>query len=460
VVVKYDLLIEFASNIQVRQLLNSNDKVLVAVSGGPDSMALLHLLYRLGTVSLGVFHLHHQLRAAADEEAEYVAQYAAQLQLQCHLYRYDVARYAQEQKLSVETSAREIRYRLLRECMEKYGYTKVALGHHKDDQAETVLMHLIRGSGLTGLSGMKAQRDCFIRPLLPFSSEQILSYCHAFNLKYYHDHTNFSTEYARNKLRLELIPLIEREYNSQFRHHLVQLAAIVEADDRELTEQTLQLLPKLTYWEYGVLHLRREEFSQLSTAFQRRVLQMCATSIRNSVPWYSLEHIEKLRELIGNHNIFTYKLPQLTVYGLANSIMFGEPELPAWEPAVLPVPGELVLGNYHIKSEILAVGEDITTHANSEDFDYDQLKLPLFVRKRQAGDQMCVFGQHSAKKLKDLLIDAKVPRIIRDHIPVVCDQEDIIWVCGIRRSEKGRITSTTKKILRLTLEGMNHCHNN
>lgn len=447
-----DLLTEFVANIKARGLLETGDKVLAAVSSGPDSMALLHLLWRAQVAPIGVFHLNHQLRPEAEQEAEFVDAYVRQLGLPVYVYAHDIAHYAAVNRMSVETAAREVRYRLLRECMEKHGYTKIALGHHKDDQAETVLLHLIRGSGLPGLAGMKPQRDCFIRPLLPFTKAQILEYCRTFELAYHQDRTNFSPEYERNRLRLELIPLIESEYNPQFRSNLVQLAEIVSAEDQELAHQVQQLLPGLVYRKYGVPHLKRAEFGCLSLAFQRRVLQSIIAEARQSAQWAPFEQIETLRELILHNDSFTYPMPLLTVTGEANTIVFGRPEIPDWEPGILPVPGSVAAGVYQIRTEVARKGKEHTFSGEGEDFALDQLRLPLIYRKRKPGDVMQVFGQTGKKKVKDLMIDAKIPRYLRDHLPIICDQEDVLWVCGVRRSEKGRVTPDTDEILRIILE--------
>lgn len=454
----YDLFPEFTAYIQARQLLKPGDRVLVAVSSGPDSMALLHLLQRMSDVELGVFHLNHKLRAEADEEADYVAAYADKLGLPVFIYEHDVNRYAREHRLSVEAGARKVRYQLMRECMEHNGYTKTALGHHRDDQAETVLMHLIRGTGLAGLGGMKPVRDCYIRPLLPFARREIMEYCHEFGIKYYHDQTNFSPEYGRNKLRLELIPLVEAEYNPKFREHLAQLAEIVQADEDVMKAQTDRLMQQLTFYRHGVLMLPRREFAQLSLAFQRRLLQTCIAQAGQSVNWIAFEQIERLRAQILSGNHFACELPLITVLGEPNIIVFGRPQLPAWEEQKLPVPGEITAGQYRIKTEILPYHEDCALGEEGEDFDLDQLSLPLTVRRRRPGDRMQVFGQTGLKKIKDLLIEAKLPRYLRDYLPIICDQKDAIWVCGVRRSEKGRITPESRRVLRIKLEVVNDCH--
>lgn len=449
---KHDLINIFREYIKTHGLLRPDDKVLVCVSGGPDSMALLHLFTRMEEVDFGIFHLNHQLRDEAVQEAEYVADVAKKHGVCGHIYSYDVPQYLKDTGESLETGARTIRYRLINQCMEEHGYTKAAFGHHRDDQAETVLLNLIRGTGLTGLAGMQPQRNCYIRPLLAVNREQILSYCNAFSIKYYHDESNLSIEFRRNKIRLELIPHIENEYNPQFSKHLVQLAEIISADEAELTFLTEQLLAELTHRNHGVIYLKRDLFYQLSLAFQRRLLQTCIALSKSSHGWVSYEQLEMLRHYIINKHQFFYEISSLTIEGTENNVIFGVPEFSHWETGVLPMPGEITLGNYRIKAAILSLDQISLPGECSEDFDLDVLSLPLIYRRRQAGDRMQVFGQRSQKKVKDILIDAKIPRYLREHIPLICDQDEIILISEVRRSEKGRISGDTQRVLRITVE--------
>ncbi len=453
-----DLLSAFMANISAEKLLEPNDKILIAVSSGPDSMALLNLLYRLEKFSLGIFHLNHQLRDEADREERFIVDFGKKLGLPVHSFRFDVLGYCQEQQVSVETGARQIRYQLMKECSAKYDYNKIALGHHQDDQAETVLMHLIRGSGLRGLAGMKSQRDCYIRPLLPFSRSQIIDYCDQFQLPYHHDQSNFDSVYQRNKIRLELIPLIEAEYNPKFRQSLVRLADIANADNQELETQTEAIFSELAFVKDGALHLIKESFCKLSLSLQRRVLQHCIARSRESKEWVSFDQVEELRKLINNKERFFYQIPLLPVTGLPNTIIFGNLKLVPWEAGSLPTSGTINVGNYWISVEIFLKGENYLPCEDGEEFDFDQLSHPLVFRPRQPGDRMQVFGQTGSKKIKDLLIDAKVPFYMRNYIPLICDQEDILWLTGIRRSEKGRINANTNKIIRIKFGHLKDCH--
>lgn len=455
-----NLLSRFAAEIQVRQLLMPEDKLLVAVSGGPDSMVLLDLFRRLGNVKFGIFHLNHQLREQASAEAAFVEEIGNQLGVAVHLYNYDVKQYSKDTKVSVETAARTIRYQMMEQCLKEYGYTKIALGHHRDDQVETILMHLFRGSGISGLTGIAWQRNYYIRPLLGIDKAEIISYCQHYDIPYCHDLTNFTTEYTRNKLRLELIPLIEQHFNPQLNRSITQMAEILRADDLELYNQTLQILSELSYFKHGVLTLDRTEFCRLSVAFQRRLLQLCITKASDTHEKIAYNQIEQLRKLITQEGgSFSYPLPLINIVGSANNIIFGAPQFQKWEEGILTIPGETVVGNYRIVTEVISSDQGSFKHeTGSEYFDLGQLKLPLSYRRRQPGDRIKLFGSNHSKKVKNVFIDAKIPAYLRNEIPLICDLDEIVMIPMIRRSEKGRITASTSKILRVNIDSVKHCH--
>lgn len=457
----FDLLQTFEKMIRTEQLIESGDRVLLAVSGGPDSMALLHLFHRWKQVPFGVFHLNHQFRKEADEEEEYVRQMAEKLQVPHHIYSYNVDQYLEISGESKQAGARHIRYKLLNQCCTQHGYTKIALGHHKDDQAETVLMHFLRGAGLAGLAGMLPIREHYIRPLLNITKNELVNYCQQFGVKYYEDLSNQDPQHLRNKVRLHLIPLIETDYNPQFTSQLSRLAQIAQADEAELSRQTERLFAELTNWEQDLLTIDRLKFNKQSIAFQRRLLQMAILRKIDSHQQADFEHIEKIRQLSLAQGTFNYQLPQLKVIGTAKYLVLGNPVRSSWEPGVLPIPGKVALGDYTITTEVLSehIQPNLTqSEPNVEYFALNQLKLPLIYRRRQPGDRIQLFGHCSSKKVKDILIDAKLPLYVRDEIPIICDQEEIILIGNLRRSEKGRITVKTNKILRITVENRNHCH--
>ncbi len=442
---------EFLQNLEQHQMVgDDSQKVLLAVSGGPDSMALLHLFFRWNPSRIGVWHLNHGFRPAAAAEAEMVRRYCQDLGVPVQICCFDVTAFIRQERESKQQGARRIRYQLLEEYARDRGYDRIALGHHADDQAETILMHFLRGSGLSGLKGMLPKRGMYIRPLLTLSKEVLVQYCVHHSIPFAIDESNVETVYLRNKVRHELIPLLEKEYNPGLRQHLLHLSEIVQAEDAELESSAERIAG-----QYAVVHgqqvvFPRKVFAALSPALQRRVLRRLWALHRGNLRRLEFEHAERWRWLILSGRAFELELPQTWAAGTTNHIYVGEFELQAWDSAVLPIPGEVEAGSCVIRAEVFSAKALPPCPDNSEDFALAALAPPLVVRPRQEGDRMVPFGGSSPKKVSRLMVDAHVPRSLRDYLPVVCDQADILWIPEVKRAEKGRLSAATEQVVRLT----------
>ncbi len=433
--------------------VGAGERILIAVSGGPDSMALLHLFLRWDKGRIGVFHLNHRFRPEAEAEARFVADYSASFGIPAHITSYDVDRYLEKSGESKQQGARRIRYHLLRACAEKEGYQCIALGHHGDDQAETVLMRLLRGSGLQGLGGIPPRRGPFIRPLLATPKTDIIKYCQTHNVPYVEDTSNWEPIYLRNKIRHELLPLLAREYNPEITKQLRQLAALARQDELELQRQAGAICRQHSVWDWGQLRFERAIFNNLSVAMQRRVLRMLLANYRGHLRSVGFNHIEIWRQKLLADSAFHLSLPGVSVSATADSIFVGDFVAPAWEPQILAVPGATAIGPFTIRAELFAAAQLPARTGLSEDFDYRGLELPLQVRPRKDGDRFSPFGSAGTKKLKDLLIEARIPQERRDFLPLVCDQKEIVWIPTVRRGRAAPLTGKTKRVLRLSLTG-------
>lgn len=433
--------------------LGAGERILIAVSGGPDSMALLHLFLRWDKSRIGVFHLDHRFRAEAQAEARFVADYAASFSIPAHITSYDINRYLQESGESKQQGARRIRYRLLRACAEKEGYGRIALGHHGDDQAETVLMRLLRGSGLQGLGGIPPQRGLFIRPLLAIPKTDIINYCKTFEIPYVEDASNWEPIYLRNKIRHELLPLLAREYNPEITKQLMQLATLARQDELELQSQAEAICKQYCSWDWGQLRFKRATFTCLSVAMQRRVLRTLLANYQGHLRRIGFDHIETWRKKLLTDSVFRLSLPRISVSATADFIFVGEFEGENWEPQVLAMPGEVSAGPFTIRAELFLAAELPARRGLSEDFDYEELSLPLLVRPRKDGDRLRPFGAAGTKKVKDLLIEARIPVERRDYLPLVCDQKAILWIPTVRRGCSAPLAVETRRVVRLSLTG-------
>lgn len=432
--------------------VTTQERILVAVSGGPDSMVLMHLLWRFNAKKIGVFHLNHGFRETAFQDAEFVQEYAEALGVPAQIESYDITSFLSLSGESKQQGARKIRYQLLRNYAEANGYHRIALGHHGDDQAETVLMRILRGAGLHGLGGIPPQRGPFIRPLLNVYKKEILQYCQDFDLPYVVDESNFEPVYLRNKIRQELLPLLAAEYNPEIMAQLVQISDLAREDELELQTKAEDVARQHLKWRRGQVIFPRTVFEELSVAMQRRVLRILLRAYRGNLLQISFNHIEAWRSRIQERSSFRLSLPQIWVSANAEYIFVGDYVEKEWSPAVLPLPGEVQAGYLTVKAEILPRDGLELNVANSEDFDMDALSLPLQIRPRQEGDRMTPFGGAGTKKVKDLLIDEHVPVQQRDLLPLVCDQQDILWIPTVRRSTKGALSQSTTRVLRLSYD--------
>jgi len=456
-----------AEQIQKYNMVNQGETVVVGVSGGPDSMALLHILYRLREslgIKLVVAHLNHQFRGAeADADARFVLDAARRLQLTAFVESRDVSAYSHIHGVSHQVGAREVRYSFLGEVTIKTGASRVALGHHADDQAETILLHLLRGTGTSGLKGMLPLRDdLYIRPLLAVRRRDIEEYCRHHGLATRLDSSNLKTEYMRNQVRLDLLPILEKMYNPNFVESLNRLAEICRDEDDYLERQAREVFvhARLDSGDNSIC-LDAGRLSTVPKALLRRVIRWAWTEFCGDQTDLNYRHIEQVLAIInGGGGSKQINLPKGIVFKkFYNTLEFtserGNKDIPFYQ-YLLKIPGitfipELGLS---IGVEILPVGGAMESYcygAGIALLDYDLLATPLIVRCRLSGDRFAPLGLDGTVKLKKFFIDHKIPRHQRDCIPLVVSGNDIVWVVGIRPGEKWKMTDNTVNCLRLYL---------
>jgi tRNA(Ile)-lysidine synthase len=458
-----DLLPEVRSFIAEHNMLSRGDRVLVAVSGGPDSTALLHLLYRLREdyrLALHIFHLHHGMRAEADMDAAFVADLARRLELPFHGERRNIPQMIQESGGSSQLTARKVRYELAFRLAEEHSLNKIALGHNADDQGETVLMRFLTGGGLRGLAGIPPVRGKIIRPLLGTFRRSIEEYCRAMGLAYRIDASNLKPTYLRNRIRLQLIPYLEEEYNPRLRERLASLADILRGEGKLLEELDRELYRVLARPQRdGSLGLDLEGFLALSTSGQRRVLIYALEKLK--APRFDADHIENVRALAHGSRGKTVHLPGGFWAARDYEVLaLGQGGRKTFQARNLPVPGMVAIGELWIRADLIPVEKASIGSLGKElgescaEFDWDAIVPPLVVRPRALGDRIEPLGLGGSKKVKDILIEGKVPRRLREMVPIIADAEGILWVGGLRRSERGRIGEGTRRVLRLQIEGL------
>ncbi|MEW6228795.1 MAG: tRNA lysidine(34) synthetase TilS [Bacillota bacterium] len=458
-------------------MVSPGDVVLVGVSGGPDSVALLHALWLLSEelcISLCVGHLNHELRGLdADEDARYVREFAKQLGLPVTVESKDVAGFASRSRMSIELAARLVRYDFYCRAAGAMAATKVALGHHVGDQAETVLLRLIRGAGTAGLAGIPPVRPIssggglvVIRPLINLTRQEISSYCEENDLHPRMDASNLTCAYPRNKLRNELIPLLERDYNPGIVRTLARTAELLREDDAFISSEVqrrVNHIVRTRSCDRVVLDV--DAILAEHVAIRRRVIRWAVGLLACGSEDLEFQHVEEVLDLARRGSPGkSVDLP----CGIRARRDYGELAIELRSPGdvapavpfeyKLSVPGitRLPEAGVVIEAEVFEAGDwpDLLTAVRRAGkgeayLDFDVVGRDIVARSRREGDRISPLGMNGSKKIKDLFIDEKVPGNMRDRIPVIVAGGKILWVVGVRMSGLARVTPGTCRVLRL-----------
>jgi tRNA(Ile)-lysidine synthase len=443
-------------------MIMPGDRVIVAVSGGPDSVCLLDILHELKDdfrLELIVAHFDHGFRPGEDEaETHFVESLAGALNLFFETKRAD--QNVGEGRASTEEMARNARYQFLEEVQERFFAHKIALGHSLNDQAETVLMRLLRGSGPSGLAGIPPYRDDrIIRPLIEVARSEIERYIERRGLKYMTDSSNLETHYLRNRIRLELIPLL-KEYQPRIVELLGQTADIMRKDDQWLeTMAEGWVKEKSETKDNGEIHIPVSPFITLPKALRCRVIRHVLRTTGGGLRRVSLRHISAInrmaeRERPQSQVSLPNRLIAKRVYDnlVFTTLMEDKGSNEFWYPLYGPGSFHLEAGQCIVSLEELE-GVSLADAGASPGIvflDGDRITYPLVIRSLRPGDRFIPLGMTGHKKLKDFFIDLKIPSEARARIPILTCNNIPIWICGLRIDDRFKVTPDTKKILKAT----------
>ncbi|MFD2115455.1 tRNA lysidine(34) synthetase TilS [Paenibacillus yanchengensis] len=464
-------LVQFATE---QQMWQAGDTIIVAVSGGPDSMCLLHALKRVShaeQIKIVAAHVNHGFRPVESAaEQTMVEQFATSLEIPLETIQLQMPAIILATKANAQVAAREQRYQFLQQVAISYGTNFIALAHHGDDQAETVLMHLIRGSGLSGLSGMRAVRQekqsVFIRPLLRMNKMDIISYCEQHAVPFMIDSSNLQKDYIRNQIRHDVIPFLSH-YNQQLPDALQRVAEIVSAEDEWLQEQTQQFFNKLVTIKQEQCIISLQSLNQLHVALQRRLIKLILSYLSNVPDGFSFERIEAIRAMTRANTASTSRIEagwKIEVRKEYDHIRFlyqpsfhqesaVETVYPIYIAEVTTLQQFELPHGWRLTLERVANTSEYTARTGAEaQFDLAAISFPLMIRTREPGDRMNVLGLKGSKKVQDMFVDAKVTQLERERYPLLFDAEErLLWIPGIRRSSIGLVNVDTKAILRIVV---------
>lgn len=426
-----------------------DNKVIVGLSGGADSVALLHIMKVELAYEVVAVHVNHMLRGSdSDQDEAFVSQLCAKLNVPLYTFKEDVSNYAQVNKLSTEQAGREIRKKCFESVLKDHPNAVIATGHHRNDMVETFFMNLFRGSGINGLSSMAYKQGVYIKPLLDIPREWIEIYLDRIQCTYCTDHTNFENIYTRNKVRNVLLPLIKSEFNPSIEATIAQTAQMMGLE-KEYWESKVQLL-FLNYCHIDdkqkYVMIDREAMENLVLLERYYLWRYSLFRLLGDLKDIQLAHIEALAHL--NQTGASYNVGRgISAFVTADAFYLGQSE-----DAIFQMPNQYKVRTMMAKekSEALEIQKCLNTH--SVLVDQNQIRGELNLRYRVDGDRFVPFGMEHSKKLKDFFIDQKVPRFIRDKIPIICDGEKIVWVYGYRQDDRTKVTKNTENILIISLE--------
>jgi len=452
--------------IQEQHLVSRRQKLVVAVSGGPDSVCLLHTLADLQKglgIKLHVAHLDHQLRGfESEDDARYVAELAHQLDIPATIESRDVSAHQAQQHLSLEEAARELRYTFLAQVAESIGADLAVVGHTVDDHVETILMHLVRGTGARGLRGLQplslwqssGHQLTVIRPLLQVSREETADYCNRYQLMPRMDASNLSLSPLRNRIRQQLLPLLQ-SYNPQVAEAILRTARIATDELAFLDEEVARLWGEIAQKQENTILLDKQGTRQLPAALKRHLLRASIEKLAGNLKDIETRHIEEIMDALNKPAGKRISLPD----GLIFSVEYDK-YLLGTDPAALSpfpvlgaesqlnIPGKTHLPAWRVEAavidreQMMEKDNDFTAY-----FDLDKTGDKLTVRRRKPGDRFQPLGMSQTKKLNEFMIDAKIPRAWRVRIPVVCSPSHILWTVGWRIDERAKVTDVTRKVL-------------
>jgi len=468
------------ATIRKHRMFEEGDTVVVGVSGGPDSLCLLHILRQLQNelgIAIHAGHLDHGIRGQESQaDAAFVEKLARWWEIPVSVEYADVPGYADRHKVAIEEAARRVRYSFLGRVAHELGAQCIAVGHNADDQVETILMHWMRGSGLGGLRGILPVQVLgaeawwpgptirLVRPLLEVPRSEIEAHCQEQSLEPRFDRSNLDLTYHRNRIRHELLPHLE-SFNPRIREVLRRSARVISDDFDYLRVQGLGAWESLAREGEDTVTFPLQPWLELPPSLQRQLLRKAIHRLRKSLRNIDWIHVEQARLAVQEESAGSRTtLPQgLFLFKGYDEFVIGEelpwpplpllmgPEFPLAIPGLTPLPAS----EWQVEASIMHredVPDDALAGRNPWQayLDLERTGKRLTLRGRRTGDRFQPLGMAGKQKaLTDFMIDAKIPQHIRDHVPLVAAPHHVVWVAGWRVDERVKITEDTAEVLRL-----------
>ena len=451
--------------IEKYQMLTGGDRVIAGISGGADSVCLLFVLLELRDrigLDLVAVHVNHGLRGEnAKRDERFTQELCEKYHVKCEVYRENVELIAKKRKQSVEEAGRIVRREAFEQALIKNKGTKIAMAHHQNDNAETLLLNLARGTGLNGLGGIQPVAGNIIRPLLCLSRNEIESYVETLGCGFCNDETNDEDEYTRNRLRHQVIPVMVEQVNKQAVSHMnetmEQILVIQDYMDIQLAsayENAVEEQPD------GSLYILKKEYEHLHEALRSMLLRKCLGDMAGVQKDITIAHVKAVAELFqkqtGKSRNLPYSIEAYREYAHVILKKRTNESCKGFSPVQLAVPDKKEIPGTHltISSRVWEKGhdcsvEDVPQKTYTKWFDYDIIQGNLVVRTRKAGDSIVIDKSGNSQKIKSYFINEKIPSAKRDFVPILADDKDIMWILGYRMSSAYQVTEQTRRILEI-----------
>lgn len=439
-------------------MIPENRRILVGFSGGADSVCLMEVLTELSSVygwELLAVHIHHGIRGTeADRDAEFVEKYCEKKGIPCEICRLSAVEEARKENIGLEEAGRRIRYRTFETLAETWKAGAIAVAHHENDQAETILFQIIRGSSLAGAGGIHPVQGKIIRPLLCVNRQMIRNFLLERGASWCEDGTNTDVLYTRNRIRHDIMPVLE-QINDGCVRHLSSLALDLQETERFLQKQTEELWNGMVMEEKDRV-LLKNEINREDPVLQKRVIYKAIEQLSGGKKDLTREHVQQCGKLFAAVCGKEITLPRgLKAWKEQEGVCIGRQKTLALQHAVyLQVPGEQVISDKIIKTCVKPANVvKITEKKYTKWVDYDKIETSLAVRKRETGDFICIDDCGHHKKLKDFLIDRKIPKYKRDSLWIIADGAHVVWIPGVRLGADYRVTRETSRVLEIKITG-------
>lgn len=430
-----------ANRNKKESLVENGDRIVVGFSGGPDSVFLVEMLFKLREkidFDIVLVHVNHLLRGEeAQRDEDFSINYGKSKGLKVFARKINITSLGKEKGLSLEEAGREARYSFYKEVLEKSNSNKIALAHNKDDQIETFMFRLTRGTGLSGLEGIATKRDRYIRPISEIYKSEIVNYLDENNISYCIDSTNLENEFTRNSIRIDLIPFIEKRYNPKFKDKIFSLI-------EEIRDINIFIEKEIEQFSYNET-INIESILKFPKSIRGKILSKYLYKYGLEVNRKKISLIESILEKGGSQEISLdsqyilkkeYNILKIQKINLIKNNI---------EEVTFTIPNKIKYGDYIIEAEYVERGEQ-----NKNCF-YTNLKLgdTLIVRGRKDGDKIIPTGMKGEKKLKEIFINEKIGKEKRDSIPLIVHNDNIVWIAGVRGNEK--YNSIEKRCIKLSV---------